>query len=233
MTEAVVKCFLIVIMLHLICFREYVRDTLDLEEPGPEEPHSPSLISDTPTPPISRSSSVASDRNVCSDIASALKPRNKAKRRKLDRMSTFESSFLELAQAQSLRLDRKQERHPLDAFFESCALRAKQLSREKQSWLQLQISMIMYNAESNAIMPQSGYTHAMNSFGYPIAAQNIGLPSDIVPQSVTPPISQEHGFHRTCMSTCSYENNPMYAADNQTEPQSGLDILSAAMGALE
>lgn len=35
----------------------------------------------------------------------------------------------------------------MDAFFESCAMRAEQLTRAKQAWLQMQVSTLMYNAE--------------------------------------------------------------------------------------
>ncbi|KAH3792149.1 hypothetical protein DPMN_145640 [Dreissena polymorpha] len=44
-------------------------------------------------------------------------------------MSAFETSFLEMAKAQASKLEKQgkkeEERHPMDAFFESCALRAK------------------------------------------------------------------------------------------------------------
>ena len=61
----------------------------------------------------------------------------KRKKRKPEKVTNFESPFLdsELSQTQpqSTRLDTKQDRHYLDAFFESMAMRAKQLPTAKQS----------------------------------------------------------------------------------------------------
>ncbi|KAH3875538.1 hypothetical protein DPMN_038806 [Dreissena polymorpha] len=73
-------------------------------------------------------------------------------------MSAFETAFLEMAKTQASRLEKQgkkeDERHPMDAFFESAALRAKKLPQATQGWLHMQFSTLMYSAESNEAVPQ-------------------------------------------------------------------------------
>ena len=70
--------------------------------------------------------------------------------------SPLESSVAKLADMQSKLLEKLEKqtqkfehRDQLDSFFESCALRAKNLNKAKQGWLQMQVSMVMYQAENN------------------------------------------------------------------------------------
>jgi len=76
----------------------------------------------------------------------------------MQEMTDFESSFLELTKAQSQRLSQQTHRKPrnaMEAFFESCSIRASELNKATQGWLQMQISVLLYNAENGIISPQT------------------------------------------------------------------------------
>lgn len=74
-------------------------------------------------------------------------------RKRKEAMTTFETSFLELAKSQSEALAEPQD--PMQAFFESCALRSKDLSSKKKSWLQVQVSMLLHTIETSEHLPPS------------------------------------------------------------------------------
>ena len=97
--------------------------------------------------------------------------RAKKKKRTTEAMPEFETSFLELAKAQASRLNSRDDKQPTrdatDAFFESCSLRVKQIPKYKQSWLQMQVSMLLYAAETSDNLPP-----VMSSMAYPLEPQH-------------------------------------------------------------
>ena len=62
-----------------------------------------------------------------------------------------------LAKAIKFQSQARETRDAMDAFYESCSLRTKQLPKSKQGWLQMQVSMLLYAAESGENVPTHGH----------------------------------------------------------------------------
>jgi len=165
--------------------------------------------------------------------------RAKKKKRTTEAMSELETSFLELAKAQSSRLNSRDNEQPTrdatDAFFESCSLRAKQLPKYKQSWLQLQVSMLLYAAETDDNLPP-----VMSSMAYPFEPRQVYQHPQTYTQ-LSPVQENLHQEHVSVLPVYTYQTNTSceYAGCNETNSQihatqgSGLDILTEAMSHLE
>lgn len=205
----------------MFCF--YYRDFSDDEEEAIRTRYISPTIDQIHASPNSDQETTINNPSQSGSRAQVQKstPRPPKRKKSLEKMSAFESSFVKLAQAQSERLERQQQRHPMDAFFESCAMRAKQLTRAKQAWLQMQVSALMYNAEfledsgsrqptySGLYEPGASYTH--HQF-YPANT------------ATSPPVT---GSEDTSLVT-----PPPYQGQVEA-PLSGLDMLSQAMTSLQ
>lgn len=146
-------------------------------------------------------------------------------------MTEFETSFLAIAKAQASRLNTLEYEQPkrdaVDAFYESCALRTKQLPKNKQLWLQMQVSMLLYTSETSdslpPFMPYPCQTH--HSYPHQQAYNSNQLP---IPEYIN---QQGSG-----LSDIAYNKND-FSAGNENSSQithtTGLDILSVAMQSLE
>ena len=210
--------------------------------PGPS---SDSLFSPRPKTP----SSVESVRSPVTTCAP-----QKYKKKK-DQMSPFETTFLDLAKSQSNRLDREYEkeksRNAMDAFFESCALRARELSKTKQGWLQTQVSMLIYTAENTDTLPLPGQFmwNQSNAFpsqqlvqSQPFLAQAPIQSNPFQPQSTAQrysfqtPATQSHPFQTQASEQQSRPlptQAPIQGNDENDDNPPIADILGIAMNTLQ
>jgi len=158
-------------------------------------------------------------------------------------MTEFEENFMQFARQQSSRLElatkAQPERHPMDAFFESCSLRAKQLSKETQGWLQMQFSTLLYSAEcaeKQSVMQQNltttqSFDHSLGSTATSFVSQDVTQHHLIAPLLRTPTatVPCTSGQASQERLVCSTPGD----SDLTDSPQSGLDILGNAMAALQ
>jgi len=83
-------------------------------------------------------------------------------------------------------------------FFESCAMRAKRLTFERQGWLQMQVSLLMYTAEHSAPAPTM-YANQHQTFASPTQSPSFpAQPSNTFMETSSPPTHQAHElpFHK-------------------------------------
>ncbi|GFO31737.1 hypothetical protein PoB_005824200 [Plakobranchus ocellatus] len=78
-------------------------------------------------------------------------PQQERKKSCIDTDIELKKSLAELVKVQSRLLEEQCKKEnqccPIMTFFQSCALRAKSLSKAKQGWLQVEVSKLLYDAE--------------------------------------------------------------------------------------
>lgn len=113
----------------------------------------------------------------------------------------------------------------MDAFFESCALRANDLPKAKQGWLQMQVSTLLYTAENSHNLPPPGSmmwsqpdNPPVQSYGFPtqVPLQGNTFPSAPMPNNVLPTQApfQGNAFHSATM-----QNTQAPMQNNAFQPQ--------------
>lgn len=118
--------------------------------------------------------------------------------------SSLESAFVEMVKVYKKRCDERNQvvkRDPEDAFFESCSLRVKKLPTAVRGLIQVQISEILYHAETQAALEAQTNLQPSN--------QDVQQPSFQTQQKALSPVPQQSSTldaaDMAIDSTCVYE----------------------------